>query len=112
MLDNDYYPFYPKFRDSDIGKNTTDMFIDTLQMSNLYLEGIGGDYDGDTISSRGVYLDEANDELEEFMKTKKNFIGLGGSNIRTVKKDTVQTMYCLTKVLDVDKTKLTKPVFG
>ena len=33
-------------RQKDIGANTSNMFIDTLNISNLYLDGIGGDYDG------------------------------------------------------------------
>ena len=41
-----YYPFYPKIRESDIGIDTSNWFVDTLQMSNNYLEGLCGDYDG------------------------------------------------------------------
>ena len=37
------YKNYPKFKDSDIGKDTSNMFVDTLIMSNLYLKGMGGD---------------------------------------------------------------------
>lgn len=37
-----YYPKYPKIRQSDIGKDTSNMFIDTLNLSNLMLAGIGG----------------------------------------------------------------------
>ena len=35
-VENDFYPYYPKFKDSDIGKDTSNMFIDTLNISNLY----------------------------------------------------------------------------
>lgn len=42
----EYYPHYPKIREKDIGSNTSDVFIDTMQFSNLYLAGMGGDYDG------------------------------------------------------------------
>ena len=40
---NEYYPYYPDFEDSDIGKDTSNMFSDTLSMSNLYLAGLGAD---------------------------------------------------------------------
>ena len=42
----EYYPHYPKIREKDIGSNTSDVFIDTMQFSNLYLAGMGGDFDG------------------------------------------------------------------
>jgi len=41
-----YYPFYPKIRESDIGVDTSNWFVDTLQMSNNYLDGLCGDFDG------------------------------------------------------------------
>ena len=36
------YRAYPYIRDKDIGCNTSNLFIDSLNMSNLYLDGIGG----------------------------------------------------------------------
>ena len=44
IVDGKFYKYYPKVRQEDIGKNTSNMFVDTMQMSNLYLKGIGGDY--------------------------------------------------------------------
>ena len=38
-----YYPYYPKIRESDIGIDTSNSFIDTLQMSNNYLASMGAD---------------------------------------------------------------------
>src|SRR5699024_618931 len=43
-IDGKYYRFYPKLRETDVGTNTSRLFIDTFQMSNLYLKGIRGDY--------------------------------------------------------------------
>lgn len=43
-IDGKYYRFYPKLREKDVGANTSRLFIDTFQMSNLYLKAIGGDY--------------------------------------------------------------------
>ena len=37
-----FYPKYPKIRREDIGKDTSNSFIDTLNLSNLFLAGIGG----------------------------------------------------------------------
>ena len=108
-IDNEYYPFYPKIRDEDIGKNTGDKFIDTMMISNLYLPGIGGDYDGDTATVRGVYTVEANEELEKHMHSKANFIDVGGNTIRYSSGDAIQSLYNLTRILP--DMKLTNPTF-
>jgi hypothetical protein len=42
-IDNVYYPYYPKIRQSDIGKDTSNTFVDVLLMSNLLLDGLGAD---------------------------------------------------------------------
>lgn len=42
IIETKYYPRYPKIRQEDIGKDTSNMFIDTLNLSNLMLNGIGG----------------------------------------------------------------------
>lgn len=39
-----FYPHYPKINEKDIGKNTSNLFIDTANISNVYLGSIGGDY--------------------------------------------------------------------
>lgn len=105
-----YYPFYPKIRPEDIGTNTGNLFVDTMKFCNLYLPGLGADYDGDTISVKGVYTIEANQEIEEFVKSNRNFIDLGGKNIRKSTADVIQSIYSLTKVLP--DSKLEDPVFS
>lgn len=108
---NNYYKYYPKIREEDIGTNTGDRFIDTLKLSNLYLPGLGGDYDGDTVCVKGVFVNETNDELKRFRDSKMNFIDFGSTNIRSSSKDVIQSLYNLTKVLDNDKGILTAPIF-
>jgi hypothetical protein len=44
FVNNTLYKHYPKIREEDIGTNTSNKFIDTLNMCNLYLGAIGGDY--------------------------------------------------------------------
>ena len=41
--DGTIYKWYPKIREEDIGIDTSNVFVDTLRFSNLYLSGIGGD---------------------------------------------------------------------
>lgn len=110
-VDGKYYPFYPKIRQKDIGTNTSDKFIDTLMISNLMLKGAGGDYDGDQTSVKGVWTQEANDELNKFISSVSNYIDLGGVNIRVSTNEAVQSLYCLTKILPQDEDKIQKPIF-
>ena len=96
---SNYYNNYPKIREKDIGKDTSNDFIDTLQISNLHLDSIGGDYDGDMCTVKGVFTNEANAELEKHMNSLTNYIGLDGTNVRITSNESVQAIYNLTKVL-------------
>ena len=60
---------------------------------------MGGDYDGDQITCKGVYTTEANEELEQFQNSKENFLDFGCKPIRTSTADVIQSIYALTKVL-------------
>lgn len=44
IIGNTVYKNYPKIRQKDIGTNTSNKFIDSLNISNLYLDGIGGKF--------------------------------------------------------------------
>ena len=45
MIINDkVYKFYPRIRQEDIGSNTSNKFVDTLNICNAYLPAIVGDY--------------------------------------------------------------------
>ena len=112
MIINDkYYPRYPKFRQEDILSNTSDRFIDTFQFCNLYLKAVGGDYDGDQITDRGVYAVEANQELDEFMKSTANYVDFGCAPLRQNSNEALMCIYSLTMSLDSDKAKLGRPKF-
>ena len=110
-FNNTYYRYYPKIREEDIETNTGNKFIDTLKLSNLYLPGLGGDYDGDTVVIKGAFTSETSDELRRFRDSKMNFIDFGSSNIRSSSKDVIQSVYNLTKILDTDKATLSDPIF-
>lgn len=49
FIDGKFYDEYPKIRQEDIGKNTSNKFQDTLQLCNLFLAGLEGDYKLDPI---------------------------------------------------------------
>lgn len=98
-----FYKWYPKIREEDMLTDTSNRFVDTLRFSNMYLSGIGGDYDGDQCTCKGVYTREANDELQEYMNSKQNFITYGCSPLREPGADCYQSMYALTKILSTVK---------
>lgn len=111
LLDGEFYRFYPKIRIEDINSQSAKKFVDTMQISNLYLGGMGGDYDGDTIQVKGSFFKETNDELAKFTESKANFIDMSCSNNRTTGTEGVQAIYNLTLTLRTDKDKLTAPEF-
>lgn len=111
MLGTTYYPWYPKIRSKDIDANTSNMFIDTLQITNLNLQSITGDYDGDQVGVKGVWSVEANEECRKIIESKAYFLDLNCVNVKCSTNEAVQSIYSLTKVLDADKDKLTDPVF-
>ena len=66
-------------------------------MSNVFLQTLGADYDGDQISVRTLFSQEANLEAERIMSSNMNFFNSAGSNVRTTTNEAVQTIYALTK---------------
>ncbi len=111
VVDSEFYRWYPKIREEDIGTNTSNKFIDTLNVCNLLLEGFHGDYDGDTVSVKAAWIQETNEELFNFMNSKSMYIDFSGNNIRKASNEAIQSLYSMTKVLDEDKKKLTQPEF-
>jgi len=43
-INNEFYPYYPKIREEDIGTNTSSSFKDTLNICSLALSSTEGDY--------------------------------------------------------------------
>ncbi len=72
-------------------------FIDTLQMSNSYLDPMGADYDGDTVSVKPVFSVEGNLDCENHMKSKSYYLDAYGQSMRELSKDFILTSYRLTK---------------
>lgn len=111
VVGNKYYKNYPYITQADIGSNTSNSFIDTLNISNLYLDGIGGDYDGDQVTVKGVYSEEANAELDKQLSSKSHLFNLGGKGVRTSDKEAMQSLYNLTLCLPEDESKMSNPSF-
>ena len=111
VIDEVLYKHYPKIRKEDLDTNTTDKFIDSLNISNVYLGSIGGDYDGDQVTVKSVYSVEANDELRKNLNSVRHFISLGGTNIMETTNEGTMATYSLTMNLDKDKDLFTDPEF-
>lgn len=91
------YERYPVV-DPDLPKSqVATSFADTVRFQNIYLSCLGGDYDGDQISVKGVFSQSANEEARKILHSKINIIGLGGNGLRTTTNETVQTLYSMTK---------------
>lgn len=54
-------------------------------------------YDGDQVTIRGVFTQEANAELDGLIRSKTNILNVSGSNIRSTENEALQTFYALTK---------------
>lgn len=69
------------------------------------------DYDGDQCTVKGVYSEEANEELDKQLSSKSHYFNLGGKGIRSSSKEAIQSLYNLTLCLPDDKSRMSDPVF-
>ena len=72
-------------------------FADTLTPSNSRLKAIGGDYDGDTVKSVGIWSDEANKRAEELMYSKIYNIKAECDSVYDIGIECLNGLYGLTK---------------
>ena len=92
------YKYYPDIDFKTPHDKVGVQFIDTLVYSNSHLDGMGADYDGDTVSVRGIWSDEANMEAENIMKSKMSVLNITGTNSKVVAKELNSAIYELTKI--------------
>lgn len=97
MVNDKIYPNYPVIDLSLPEEKVATQFIDTITMSNLYLDAIGGDYDGDQVSVKMVFSIEANQEAEELINSLKHYISIQGGIVRIVKNEAYLTFYNMTR---------------
>ena len=112
VVDGTFYPKYPYIRQEDIGANTSNMFINSAQLCNLYLEGLTGDYDGDTVTIKPIYTVEANEEADRVMNANFNLINMGAVPNRKPGNEAYQSIYNMTLLLKDSDGKTSYPVFG
>lgn len=90
------YPFYPKVELNLSQDETSTRFVETVTMDNVYLKGLGGDYDGDMISEKTCFTEEANDEAFAIMNDPKHFVSIGGRLMRMIANEAFLTFYNMT----------------
>jgi DNA-directed RNA polymerase beta' subunit len=91
------FKFYPVI-DLNMSKvEVSTYFYDVLKLSNLLLKSFGGDYDGDQLSIKGIFSQEANAECDRIVRSKANILDINGSNVRKSTNECIQTLYTLTK---------------
>jgi len=114
------YKWYPIVDYSLTHEQLTSYFKDSISFDNCYCAAASADYDGDQVTIKILWSEEANREAEKFIYSKQNILNANGmSNRRTIESEAVQTMYVLTKdppdnqkaVSDIDVDKiLTTPI--
>lgn len=97
MIDEREYTHYPIVDLNMKPDDVATQFIEVLQMSNTYLLANGGDYDGDQITVKSVFSQEANIEAEQKMRAVSNFLSVNGNNIRTTTNEAVLTLFMMTR---------------
>lgn len=103
-IDTDYmkigdteYKTYPHIDLSYSKSKISTYFLDTITISNVYLAGLGGDYDGDQVTIKSVFSQEANAECEKIMHNISNILNICGDNVRATTNEGIQTIYMLTR---------------
>lgn len=91
-----FYKNYPVIDPNTPKKDMDSQFRDTINISAIYLPSIGGDFDGDQITCKSVFTQEANEECERIMRSKSNILTVQGTAVRGIGNEGVQTLYSMT----------------
>ena len=91
------YKWYPVIDLSMPKSQVANNFIDTARFSCAYLKSMDGDFDGDQITVKILWSQEANEECEKRINSKSYLLGLNGRTVRGIELEAIQTLYVLTK---------------
>ena len=78
------------------------VYEETEKISNLLLNGLGADFDGDKVISESIYSKDAVEEIDKYNETPLSFVRPNGDNLRTLGKEPVQAIYDLTLMKEKD----------
>lgn len=97
IINGTLYESYPVIDLNTPKGRIESLFIDSYKISPLYLAALGGDYDGDQITSKILFTEEANADAERIMMSRTNILTIDGHSIRKIGNEGIQTLYTLTK---------------
>lgn len=97
IINNHLYKHYPVIDLNTKLQNLDALFIDSIKLFPPYLKAIGGDHDGDQITSKCTFTIEACDDAKKILYAKTNIISINGEGIRSIGNEGIQTMYTMTK---------------
>jgi hypothetical protein len=97
QFNGEVYNTYPIINLEASHNRVATSFADTLTPSNSRLKVIGGDYDGDTVKSVGIWSDEANAKAEELMYSKIYNIKPDCTTMYSIEIECLGGLYALTK---------------
>jgi len=90
------YPYFPLDSKGQI-IHTKIKWLDSVVPNNVFLQGMGGDFDGDTFRLIGLFSDEANAEATKLANNPMNYIDVNGNFTRGVWAEAGMTLFMLTK---------------
>lgn len=90
------YNYYPDIDPSLPESVVSTLFNDTIVMTNAYLKGLNGDYDGDMVTCKMVFTQEANEEAEKLLNSTKHYVSIAGDAMRDIGKESILCAYCMT----------------
>ena len=97
------FKYYPDINLEMTHDQVAIYFTEVINMSNSRLKSIGGDYDGDTVKSIGLWSDEANKRAHELMYSKIYSIRPQCVSTYVIEIECLNGLYELTKRPDLDK---------
>lgn len=102
MIINDVmYKFYPVINLKTESEDIAALFKDTANLPVQVLNMMGADHDGDQVSVKGVFSQEANEEAERIMTSKANILNIQGEIARqSASNEGLQTLYSMTMFKD------------
>lgn len=91
------FPKWPILPSStEHAKDLNYLFVDTVRVFPSFLKALGGDFDGDQISTQGVFTEEANRACRKYITSKMNTINVSGGTMREFAEVSMMGVYNLT----------------
>jgi DNA-directed RNA polymerase beta' subunit len=99
----EYFKEYPMIPRKGEKMSSLYDFVDVMIPSNIYMQALNGDYDGDMLYLKSLFSKEANEEADRLINSKTNFLGGSGQPMRSISgmsKEVVMALYRFTKEVD------------